>query len=427
MWPSNLVGQTVLSPYNRTYDLYSGSAGAIVFLLEAYESSGQTTYLATAQAAGTYLAAAVPQIIASGTSTGLYHGGAAGMAFALYTLYERTGSNNAALLSAYNALVQYIFANAIPEDGGDSLNSYSGLRWGTAGIGLFLLTQYVRDPVTFASYLPLAEAAGAYLIDIGNPKNGGLFWMSGFGNEETPNYAEGTSGVSYFLATLANVSGNATYLTNGALLGGTYLISVANLTGGRCIIYHDNGTAGLYYLANCHGPPGTGRFFLRAAHATGNGSWANYAFMGAQALRDLAPYGNSFNWYVDFAQAQPNTFWNNVGLCDGSSAAIVFFMTLFGVYVRPEDLHMARVVADDVLRRGTVTPDGQQMYWNTTEWRTVPQLSTGPQVGYMQGAAGVGSTLLWLDALVNGNPNPHITLPDDFFNNGWDSMPALTL
>ena len=37
------------------------------------------------------------------------------------------------------------------------------------------------------------------------------------------------------------------------------------------------------------------------------------------------------------------------------------------------------------------------------------------QVGYMQGDAGMGSMLLWLDAAVSGEPSPHIVLPDDYF------------
>lgn len=110
----------------------------IVFLLEAHTATGDASFLATASAAGAYLAAATPHIIASNTSTGLYHGGAAGMAFALGVLNDRAPSP--ALVKAHDALVQYVFDSAVPgPQGGLSLNEYTGLRWGTAGIGLFLL------------------------------------------------------------------------------------------------------------------------------------------------------------------------------------------------------------------------------------------------------------------------------------------------
>jgi hypothetical protein len=137
-WPASLVGQNADASYNRTYDLYSGVAGVIVFLLEAHTATGNASYLTAAEAAGVYLAASVPTIIASQTSTGLYHGGAAGMAFSLGELNARVPSPP--LSDAYGALVQYIIDSAVPgPQGGMVLNQYPGLRWGTAGIGLFLL------------------------------------------------------------------------------------------------------------------------------------------------------------------------------------------------------------------------------------------------------------------------------------------------
>jgi hypothetical protein len=64
------------------------------------------------------------------------------MAFALGELNVRAPSPP--LSAAYDALVQYIIDSAVPgPQGGLSLNTYPGLRWGTAGIGLFLLQ--VRD------------------------------------------------------------------------------------------------------------------------------------------------------------------------------------------------------------------------------------------------------------------------------------------
>ena len=137
-WPATLIGQDADASYNRSFDLYSGISGVIVFLLEVHTATGNASYLETASAAGSYLAASTPTIIASNTSTGLYHGGAAGMAFALGVLNDRAPTP--AFADAYDALVQYIFDSAVPGPfGGLTLNEYPGLRWGTAGIGLFLL------------------------------------------------------------------------------------------------------------------------------------------------------------------------------------------------------------------------------------------------------------------------------------------------
>lgn len=210
-----------------------------------------------------------------------------------------------------------------------------------------------------------------------------------------------SAGIAYFLLALGNTTNNASY-TVTALAGGRYLTAVANLTGGRCIIFHDSETPGLFYLTNCHGPPGTGRFFLRAAAVSGNATWAAFARGGANALQELAVLPQTpgsdngthasmegftspslppqrYSWYVDY-NGQPTPPWNNVGLCDGSAAAVEYFLTLFRLYGEVSDLAFARSVADDVLSRATVVVPGEQLSWVTTEWRTDPTRTTGPQV-----------------------------------------------
>lgn len=261
-----------------------------------------------------------------------------------------------------------------------------------------------------------------------------------------PNYAEGTAGVGYFLSTLAyavnaSAPANASGFLSASLRGAEYLLSIANTTGGRCLIEHDSETPGLYYLvslscrgaaillllypprvqAECNGPSGTGRFFLRLHALTGDARWRAAALAGAKGVMDLSPVSpanghGAFNWFVHWGALLPQPFWNNVGPCDGSSAAVIFSLTLYGVpgAADPSQLAFARAVADDLLARATAVVPGEQLTWTTTEWRTDPTHTTAPQVGYMQGAAGVGSTLLLLDATVSGAPSPHILLPDDY-------------
>ena len=415
-WSPTLVGQTSLETYNRTYDLYSGVAGVIINLLEIYKVTNNHTYLNTAIQAGDYLLSSLSTIIQQEFSTGLYHGGCTGMAVALDALYMVT--LNTKYEQGYTVLINYIINNN--QQG--NLNNYANLRWGTAGIGLFLLSQYQRNSTKYSEYLPIAKQAGDYLINISiptTPNHEGLKWMSGFGNIEAPNYSEGTAGIAYFLITLGNITQDNKYIQAGTK-GGLYLLSIANYTDDRCLIYHDNTTVTLYYLANCHGPPGTGRFFLRLYHITKNSTWLNYAIAGANAVMTFSPWTEGpykYNFYVDFVH--PPTFWNNIGLCDGSGAVIIYFMTLYQLYGESKYLQFAINVANDAIDRKTaVTND--QWKWIITEWREDPSASTGPQVGYMQGAAGISSVFLTLDSIVNGLPNPHISLPDDFMNNNWN-------
>jgi hypothetical protein len=428
-WPPALIGQDADAPYNRTFDLYSGVAGVLVFLLEAHTAGGDAAHLDAAVAAGAYLASAADAVVFSLSSTGLYHGGVAGMAFAVSTLDVYTNGTHPELARAYQTFVDYLFlsAHAAP-GGGQSVNALTGLRWGDAGVGLFLLQQQsvLVDPNARAPLLKLAAAIGTYLISAGvRTRDGGLMWTSGFGSLEMPNYAEGTSGIGYFLGALANATGDRTF-TDAALAAGHYLVSIANRTGGRCLIYHDNATQGLYYLSNCNGPPGTGRFFLLLHALTGDALWNELALESGRAVQELSPFvggGNghdsagAFNFYVDFASpVQPPPFWNNVGLCDGGAAAVLYFLTLHArdpaSPARPLDF--ARAVADDILRRADSDSPAGQLRWSITEWRTDPRRSFGAQVGYMQGAAGVGSTMLAVDAAVNALPSPRVRLPDDF-------------
>ncbi len=249
------------------------------------------------------------------------------------------------------------------------------------------------DPNAPAPLLKLAAAIGTHLISAGvrvpTPAGSGLMWTSGFGNLEMPNYAEGTSGIGYFLGALANATGDGAF-KDAALAAGHYLVSIANRTGGRCLIYHDNATQGLYYLSNCNGPAGSGRFFLLLHALTGDALWNELALESGRAVQELSPYpgrGNgsgsgsggasgAYNFYVDFAAAaQPPPFWNNVGLCDGGAAAVLYFLTLHArdpaSPARPLDF--ARAVADDILHRADADSPPDQLRWSITEWRTDPQ------------------------------------------------------
>ena len=135
------------------------------------------------------------------------------------------------------------------------------------------------------------------------------------------------------------------------------------------------------------------RSLLFASCATGNATWARFAREGANALEQLAPLPPAassdsrgsgappplrYTWYLDYDAPAPA--WNNVGLCDGSAAAVEYFLTLYRLYGLSGDLAFARTVADDALSRATVVVPGEQLAWVTTEWRTDPARTTGPQV-----------------------------------------------
>jgi lantibiotic modifying enzyme len=72
---------------------------------------------------------------------------------------------------------------------------------------------------------------------------------------------------------------------------------------------------------------------------------------------------------------------------------------------------LARRLVDNLLSRGTTDQLGSR--WPHAENRVQPEI-VAAQTGLMQGAAGIGRTLLRLDAALNGGPEP-LRLPDSPF------------
>jgi len=274
------------------------------------------------------------------------------------------------------------------------------------------LYQYTKDD----SLLHTASQAGYFLLSQGVAARGGLKWFwSGKSGIEMPNYAEGTSGVAYFLATLYSLTKDNAFL-GGAVAGATYLQAVANTANDGCIIFHSSMSPTLFYLANCNGNSGTGRLWHRLYQVTGNSTWLKWAGMTAKSIVD---HGKKFNWV--FHLDHEDALWNNVGLCDGSAAIIAYMTYQYQVTGRADIWAFTEAVAADMLKRATV--DGNGLKWVTVEWRTNPGISTGPQVGYMQGNAGIGSTLLELDAVINKKSSVRVAMPDSPYNFGFVPKP----
>jgi hypothetical protein len=103
-------------------------------------------------------------------------------------------------------------------------------------------------------------------------------------------------------------------------------------------------------------------------------------------------------------------FWNNVSQCCGNVGLGEYFLALARTPRGPAS-GMVRRVIEDTLRRGTRDETG--LRWDQAEHRVQPE-NLVAQTGYMQGAAGVGTFLLRLDAHERAVPGPE-QLPDSPF------------
>jgi lantibiotic modifying enzyme len=377
-------------------DLYTGSPGVVLFLIELYRATSDRSWLDLATAGADYLATSLPDRIDGDESAGLY----TGLAGVAYTLEEAgRATDQARYRTAARKALGMVVAAAHDTGAGAEWNDSTDIISGNAGIGLYLL----RASTTLGdqSAHRLAIAAGRRLMEREYRTGDASLWMSSPSfPRNMPNFSHGTAGVAYFLATLAGETRDRAF-TEAALRGARYLQSVATPTNGdgRRIFHNDPDGRELFYLSWCHGPVGTSRLFHRLSTVTGDRTWAAYVPKLAQGVIGSGVPERSAG------------FWNNISQCCGNCGVSDFFVTMHGLTGDASYLAFARRVADDTFARAT--PDGDGLKWVQAENRVSPTVVLA-QTGLMQGAAGVGLAMLRLDGALRGR-RPTIVLPDSPF------------
>jgi lantibiotic modifying enzyme len=216
-----------------------------------------------------------------------------------------------------------------------------------------------------------------------------------------PNFSHGAAGVSYFLASLYQATGERLFL-DGALAGARYLEAVANKDAhGFKVFHHEPGGEDLYYLSWCHGPAGLSRLFYRLGQVTKDTGWHDKVERAAAAIQASG-----------VPEQRTPGFWNNISQCCGNSGVGEYFLTLDRLTPNANYAQMVRRVAADNLRRSTV--DGDGLKWIQAENRVQPDVVIA-QTGFMQGAAGVGTFFLHCAAARRRARGAAIIWPDTPF------------
>ncbi|MFN2565231.1 MAG: lanthionine synthetase LanC family protein [Gemmatimonadaceae bacterium] len=391
-WPAD-----PLNPKSVSRDLYTGAPGVVLFQLELYEHTGDESHLTEATAgAGELLAAVERDEIAD---NGLYDG-LAGITFVLAETYRAT------LTPKYWRGVEkcrdLLQRRARRAGQGVEWNDSADVISGGAGIGLALLDVHRRFGDRACA--DLARAAAERLVELGQPEGDGIRWMlSSRVDREYPNFSHGTAGVGYFLATAHAATRDVRFI-DAALRAATYLKRIAKTEGDTCLVFHHTkGGEDRYYLSWCHGPAGTARLFHRLGQVTGGREWRGWV---ERAARGITTSG--------IPEQRTPGFWNNVSQCCGNAGVADFFVELHRSYQDAAALPFARRVVADLLRRAT--DDAAGMRWVQAEHRVRPELRVA-QTGFMQGAAGIGTLLLKLDAVERG-ARPRVVLPDSPYRGG---------
>jgi lantibiotic modifying enzyme len=379
-------------PATVTLDLYSGTPGIVLFFIQSFYSTKSPADLEAARAGADFLLAKMSGVEGPGLYAGL-----SGVGFALEETFRATRAEK--YRRGFLDALHRIGATAVAAGGGVEWSTTTDLISGSAGTGLFLL--YAFRETGDRTWLDLAARAGARLVELGRPENGGLKWaMDPDFPRLMPNFSHGTAGIAYFLVELYKETKKREFL-DAALSGARYLLSIANTEGDSCLVFHDEpDNKGLYYLGWCHGPVGTARLFFLLAGVTGDRSWLDWVRRSANGLlRSGIP-----------EQETPG-FWNNAGICCGLAGVGEFFLDLYREWGDVSYLDFSKRVALRLLAKATV--DDGRMSWLQAEHRTRPDYLFA-QTGYMQGAAGIGTFLLRLAAAGRVAPK-RIVFPDTPF------------
>jgi lantibiotic modifying enzyme len=373
--------------------LYSGSAGVVLFFLEAYHATKNPVYLQEAREGADYLIATIPDSLVTPGQLSLYTG-VAGIGFTLYETFKVM--KEPVYREAAMKCVEMIHQAAREVGAGSEWDEVTDIIRGSAGVGLFLL--YAAEEMNHPASRRLAAQAGRRLLELGIPEEGGLKWrMDPQFPRLMPNFSHGTAGICYFLATLYYYTGDKDFL-EGALAGARYLLQITNEQG--LIFHHEPEGEDLFYLGWCHGPVGTARLYYKLWEVTRDQEWLDAMHRAAKGVMESG-----------IPEKPAPGFWNTVGQCCGTAGVAEFFLDLHRVTGKQAYLDFSRRMTADLLARGTEVGEG--MKWIQAEHRVRPELLIA-QTGYMQGAAGIGLWLLHLDAFEQGREKA-ITLPDSPF------------
>jgi len=374
-------------------NLYSGSAGIVLFYLELYHYTGEQEYLHYARQGADWLVKSLGRPLPGQDEVGLFTG-EAGLCFTLRKVYEATDDirYRDAALTVLDRLTRVTVAAG---EGAASLR-YTDIVYGAAGVGLALLDwKDVRSARTLAIQL------GHGLLQQSEKLPTGRRWYMDTAMVRQqyymPNFSHGTAGVAYFLARLYELTKDKRFL-KGAEEGAAHLATIENKD---AWIYHHDREDGqsLYYLSWCHGPAGTIQLYHELYRITKDPVWKDKIRRAADALMKCGIPGT----------LQPG-LWNNQGPCCGTAGVAELFIGLHRLFGDQAYLDFATVITEDLVSKAT--PEGHSLKWVMAEHRRRPDLLLA-QTGYMQGAAGIGMWLLHFDEYLHQRKS-FVRLPTDF-------------
>lgn len=384
-------------PGQMETDLYHGSTGPALFLLELARATGQSGYLNDAERGMAHLVATAKT--ASGASSPGLYGGITGHALLATEVARTTGAGRH--LDVARDIVGRLERDATAIGAGLHYATMTDVLYGGAGVVLWLIQ--ARSALDHEGALRLAVKLGDGLIALSQPTSPGRRWLMRSGDtddKELPNFSHGTAGVAFALARLYEESRQERFLA-AALEGAEHLLALAYTAGDVCLVPHAAIGDGRerYYLGYCHGPAGTARLFYQLHRVTSTARWQDCFRRSVNGVL-----------YSGVPASRTPGYWDNVGQCCGAASLTELMLSLHRVTGEASYLELAEEIAADVLARATPAAGGG-LEWIHAENRVEPYWRQS-YTGYMQGAAGIGSMLVRLAGHARRAPWK-VRLPDN--------------
>ncbi|MCU8594167.1 MULTISPECIES: lanthionine synthetase LanC family protein [Streptomyces] len=365
--------------------LYSGTAGTVPVLLEAWRHFGDDSYADAALRAARELAARVDDL----DDDSLYFG-RTGLALVLRAVQEELGDPAAgAAADRALALVRSRFD-------GTRWGSLFELMGGNAGIGLGALLTGDPDLAVLAlePYLRTAEQTA-----------NGVHWAHRPDTDARLHHlSHGTLGIAVALARV------------GAATGRTDLLDLG-LTAVRDVVARDEaGPEGFLVRHStpqfhpdlidpvsygwCHGPAGDAQVFRALRDVTSDLAWT--------VLADRC-------WHTVTHSGLPRRlrpgFWDNNGRCCGTAGVLALACDRIAEQGDDQDTRdFAGVLVTDLVARAVRDADGAR--WSNFDHRSTPG-DLEPQTGWAMGGAGIVRELLrFVRVARGGSPRYAFTWPD---------------
>ena len=406
VWPEN-----ALAPGEPGPGLGTGTAGTTLFFLELYRVDGDKKWLREVRRGADHLVATLPGFLESSpgaledaSASSLYNGWP-GAGFVLHRVAVALADS--IYLYSSHQVVDRLLESLEASDTPGAWNDRFDVLNGSAGTALFLL--YAEREMAREDVRPATQAVGAAVLGSALRKEGGLTWPMGPGREEIlPGFSHGASGIGFLLATLARDHEDELFevaATN--TLRYLEAISLVDSTSGGYRIPYGFGNEsweGRSDIGWAHGVAGTARFLFRMAELTGDPQWTERLDASAVTLReDSGLPGDPAPGFGEAPFKPDRRF--------GSASAAAFLLDLYELFGDEENLAVARLIAEDLLARGTLDDTGLRFEF--------PQYSFFPDpgapaayTGYFYGAAGYGLLFLQLDAGLRNEIWP-LEFPDD--------------